>query len=44
MAKTLEEKQLGNGLTVAIRQSTPPARYNEATLIKKLQTTGVGRP
>ena len=26
------------------KETRPPARYSEATLIKKLQTTGIGRP
>ncbi len=44
MAKTLKEEYLGNGLTVVMRQSAPPPRFTEATLIKKLETSGVGRP
>ena len=44
MAKTLKEEYLGNGLTVVMRESAPPPRYTEATLIKKLEGTGTGRP
>ncbi len=44
MAKTVEEKSIGNGLSVSKRESTPPARYTEATLVKKLQALGIGRP
>ena len=44
MAKTLKEEYLGNGLTVVMRESAPPPRYTEATLIKKLEATGTGRP
>ena len=43
MAKTLKEEYLGNGLTVVMRESAPPPRYTEATLIKKLEATGSGR-
>ena len=44
MAKTLKEEYLGNGLTVVMRESAPPPRYTAATLIKKLEATGTGRP
>lgn len=44
MAKKLDEKSIGNGLYVEEKQTLPPARYSEATLVKQLQKAGVGRP
>lgn len=44
MAKSLNEEFIGNGLSVETKQTTPPDRYSEATLVKKLQDTQIGRP
>ena len=44
MAKSLNEEFIGNGLSVEMKQTTPPSRYSEATLVKKLKDTQIGRP
>ena len=44
MAKSIREDYIGNGLSVEVKQTTPPDRYSEASLVKKLQDTEIGRP
>lgn len=44
MAKTVKEDFLGNGLSISVKETVPPARYTEATLVKKLEATNTGRP
>lgn len=44
MSKKNSEISLGNGLTVVVKETSPAPRYTEATLIKKLESSGVGRP
>ena len=39
-----EEQFIGNGLSVVEKQTEPPARYTEASLVKELQKRNVGRP
>lgn len=39
-----KEQFIGNGLSVVSKQTMPPARYTEASLVKELQESGVGRP
>ena len=39
-----KEQFIGNGLSVVSKQTMPPARYTEASLVKELQERGVGRP
>lgn len=43
-AKNKAEKNLGNGLIVTAKETTPPPRYSEATFIKALQKLEIGRP
>ncbi|MBY8962275.1 type I DNA topoisomerase [Flavobacterium sp. D11R37] len=43
-ALRVNEKLLANGITATERFSRPPARYTEASLVKKLEELGIGRP
>ncbi len=43
-ALTVGEKLSGNYITATERFSKPPARYTEASLVKKLEELGIGRP
>ncbi|NVP17379.1 type I DNA topoisomerase [Candidatus Gracilibacteria bacterium] len=40
----LGEKLIGKGITGTQNFSRPPARYTEASLVKKLEGEGIGRP
>lgn len=44
MAKIKKTEFIGNGLSVETKESTPPSRFTEATLIKELQKREIGRP
>ncbi|MCQ2287258.1 MAG: type I DNA topoisomerase [Bacteroidales bacterium] len=41
---TVGENLLPNSITATQRFSQPPARYTEASLVKKLEELGIGRP
>ncbi|MFN3756728.1 MAG: type I DNA topoisomerase [Flavobacterium sp.] len=43
-AMKINEKLLRNNLTATERFSRPPSRYTEASLVKKLEELGIGRP
>ncbi|MBK0370411.1 type I DNA topoisomerase [Flavobacterium agrisoli] len=43
-AMKLNEKLQNNYITATERYSRPPARYTEASLVKKLEELGIGRP
>jgi DNA topoisomerase-1 len=40
----VSEKLHNNYITATERYSRPPARYTEASLVKKLEELGIGRP
>jgi DNA topoisomerase IA len=42
--KLNEEHFIGNGLSVVMKQTEPPQRFTEASLVKELQKRDVGRP
>lgn len=44
MAKKIKEDYVGNGLYYTKSETTPPARYQESSLVKTLQANGCGRP
>jgi DNA topoisomerase-1 len=41
---TIGEKINAKDLRLDTKQTTPPARYTEASLVKKMEETGIGRP
>ena len=44
MAKKTKEDYIGNGLYYTKMETTPPARYQESSLVKALESNGCGRP
>ena len=39
-----DEILLGHGLSIEIKETRPKPRFTEATFIKALQDSGIGRP